>query len=277
LSDDLERLLKSVPDRVPPPPRELTGRVRERVVEAFRELLPQSSRGAALLIAAIVLVGGTAFAAGRWTSASSAAADLSIGARPDTIMVAHDAVVTLFGSVPSGRPGEDVVVQANGCGRFGTFYNVEGVRTEVGGVWSLQVPHYKPGERSNNDEYLATKTAFRVRWNERTSDTVVVLVRPNMGIFQVPGKRPVRGKRLIQIGLIAPEIKYRPKVVVERQVGGSWKPLAKLVLRFLRAGTREATVWLRVSKGDVLRYRLPASEAAPCYPADVSPATAPIK
>jgi hypothetical protein len=281
LSDDLERLLKSVPDRVPPPSRELTGRARESVAEAFRQLRPQTSRGAVLLIAAIVLVGGTAFGAGRWTSASSAASDLSIGARPDMLIAGHSTMVTLFGSVPSGRAGEAVVIEANDCGRIGTFHNLEGVRTEGGGVWSLQVPRYTPGELNrNNHDFVETKTAFRVRWNNRTSESVVVQVRPQVSIGQLPSTRKVAGKRLFGIFVIAAQIKYRPKVVVERRAGDVWKPVAKVVVPITtNSGSRNHAVktWLRASKGDVFRIRLTAAEAAPCYPPVIGDPSRPVQ
>jgi hypothetical protein len=281
MHDDLEQLLKRVPSRVPEPPAATTVRVRERLVRA---LLPRrssrSARGGLLVAAVFLLVGGTGFSAGYWTGPTTSAADLAIGARPDTVPAQLSTQVTLFGTVPSGRAGESVDVEANECGLSGHFHELEGVRTEAQGVWSLPVPHYMPGAlRNNNNAFVTTKTSFRVRWNNRTSEAVTVNARPSVSIYQL-NRRVKAGKRQFAIFVIAPQIKYRPKVVVERQVGADWKAFAKVVVPITTTfGGRSHAVkiWLRAAKGQVLRLRLTASEAEPCYLPEAGPPTRPIR
>ena len=279
MHDDLEHLLKRVPDRVPEPPAAASARVRERVLRA---LLPQTShsRGRSLLIAAVfALVGIAAFGAGYWTGPTQAAADLTIGVRPETVPAQLSTTVTLFGSVPSGRAGESVQVEANECGQSGHFHELEGVRTEAQGVWSLPVPHYIPGSaRNNNIAFVNAKTVFRVRWNNRTSDEVTVNARPSVNIYQF-SRRVKAGKRQFAIIIIAPQIKYRPNVIVERQVGASWKAFAKVpvpITTVFGGRSHAVKVWLRVRKGQVLRVRLTAAEGAPCYLAETGDPTKPI-
>jgi hypothetical protein len=279
--DDLEQLLKRVPERVPEPPAATTARVRERVMRALVTRRPSRSAQRALLVAAVfLLVGGTGFTAGYWTGPTRAEADLTIGVRPDSVPAQLSTLVTLFGTVPSGRAGESVQVEANECGQSGHFHELEGVRTEAQGVWSLPVPHYTPGTiGNNNNAWVTTKTSFRVRWNNRTSDQVTVNARPSVAIYQY-SRKVKAGKRQFAIIIIAPKIKYRPKVIVERQVGATWKAFAKVVVPITGVfGGRNhgVKVWLRAAKGQLLRLRLTAAEAAPCYLAETGPATRPIQ
>jgi hypothetical protein len=277
MKDNLEQLLRRVPDRAPEPPPATTARVRDRIMRAL-VAPPVRSRSRALLVAAVfVLVGAAAFAAGYWTGPTQAAADLMIGVRPETLPAYQSTQVTVFGSVPSGRAGDSVQVEANECGQSGQFHELEGVRTEAQGVWSLPVPHYTPGVRNNNSYWVTTKTSFRIRWNNRTSDAVIVIARPGVFIQQLPARRKVAGKRRFQIVVVAPQIKYRPNVVVERRAGPSWKPVARVVVPLSAVRSHSVNLWLRTSKGQVLRARLPATEAAPCYPAETGPPTGPIK
>jgi hypothetical protein len=274
MSDDIERLLKHVPAAVPPPDPVLTSRLLERLLRSFPSRRSPSRRRSLLLAAAALLLVGTGFGGGRWTSPTHAAADLSVGVRPDTVVILEQMPVTLFGTVPSGRAGEAVAIDAKECGRGGLFYQFEGVRTEAQGVWSLSIP----GDPSTGSgrwfaRYIDTKMSFRARWNDRTSDTVTVNVRPKVTIAQMSAKQK-RGKRQFALIVIAPRIKYRPKVIVERRAGDAWKPVAKRVVPLGGAFNSRAhavLVWLRVSRGQTLRARLPAGEAAPCYLPAVSP------
>jgi hypothetical protein len=281
MRDDVEQLLKRVSDRVPEPSPETTFRVRERVLRTLVPRRPSRSAQRALLVAAVfLLVGGTGFGAGYWTGPTQTAADLTIGARPDSVPAQLSTQVTLFGTVPSGRAGDSVQVEANECGLSGHFHELEGVRTEAQGVWSLPVPHFTPGTvGNNNNAWVTTKTSFRVRWNNRTSDEVTVNARPSVAIYQY-SRKVKDGKRQFAIIIIAPQIKYRPKVLVERQIGATWKAFAKVVVPItgLFGGRSHGVkVWLRAAKGQVLRLRITAAEAAPCYLAETGPPSRPIR
>jgi hypothetical protein len=266
MHDDLEQLLRRVPGRVPDPSLETSGRVRERVLRALLPHGPSRSAQRALLVAAVfLLVGGTGFGAGYWTGPNRSAADLTIGVRPDTISLEQlKRPVTLFGTVPSGRPGESVQIEANECGLSGFFHELEGVRTEGQGVWSLPIPGTFPNSKVN--DYIHTKTTYRARWNNRVSDPVTVFVRSYVEFHQLIVKQKKKGKRLFAVNLGGRQIKYRPRGVVERRVGTGWKAAGKPLL------SRGLTMlWLPAAKGQVLRVRLPDAEAAPCYLGAVSP------
>jgi hypothetical protein len=267
--DDLERLLRGVQDRVPPPEPETTSRVAARVLGSFQRR--RKSAGRVLLLAAVFLVvGGTGFTAGRWTSPTRAAADITIGARPDTVSLRElRHPFTLFGTISSGRPGESVQIEANECGLSGFFHELEGVRTEGQGVWSMPIPGTFPQSKVLN--YIETTTKYRARWNGHLSETVTVYVRSYVNFLQGPPpgkkKKSKPGKRFFVIGVYGRQMKYRPRVVLERRVGNEWKPVVKPVLD--RSSLR--FLWLPAAKGQVMRVRLPDSEAGPCYLGAVSP------
>jgi hypothetical protein len=272
----LEELLKRVPDRVPAPPAATSDRVRARVLGAI--VAPRQSRFArrAFLLAAAAVVGAIAFGAGYWTGPTEAAADLTIGVRPDSVPAYRSTEVTLFGTVPSGRPGESVDIEANECGQSGFYHELEGVRTESQGVWSLTVPHYIPGAlRNNNSNYVVAKTSFRVKWNSRLSQVVTVDARPLVAVSQL-GRKVEAGKRRFLITVIAIKIKYRPKVLVERRIAAGWKKLATVAVP-IGANGHTVKVWLRAARGDVLRGRITAAEAGPCYVAETGPPTRPVQ
>jgi hypothetical protein len=273
----IEDLLKRVPDRAPAPPAATSDRVRTRVLGAI--VNPPQSRFArrAYLLAAAVAVGAIAFGTGYWTGPTHAAADLTIGVRPEAVPAYQSTQVTVFGSVPSGRAGEAVAVDAKQCGLGDAFHQLEGVRSEAQGVWSLPVPHYTPGVVNPNSSYVNTKTSFRIRWNNRASESVTVVAHAGVFIQQLPAKRQRTGKRRFQIVVLAPQVKFRPRVVVERRSGQSWKPVARVVVPLSAARNHSVALWLPASRGEVLRARLPAAEAAPCYPAEVGTPAPPIK
>jgi hypothetical protein len=262
--NDLEKVLHGVPDRVPPPDPETTSRVAARVLGAY-QLRSQSARRVLLLAAVFLVVGGTGFTAGRWTSPTRAAADVTIGARPDTVPLQQlKRPFTLFGTVSSGRPGESVQIEANECGLSGFFHELEGIRTEGQGVWSLPIPGTFP--QSKVLDYIHTTTKYRARWNGHLSETVTVRVRSYVEFRQFIVKQKKPGKRYFGINIGGRQIKYRPRVVVERRIGGDWKTAAKL-----RVDRGFTDVWLRAARGQVLRVRLPDAEAAPCYLGAISP------
>jgi hypothetical protein len=261
MSDDLERLLHGVPDRVPPARPDVTASVRERVLRSFRPRRPRSTRSLLLVAAGLALVAASCFGAGRWASPTHAASDLTIGVRPDTVDTQRGTLVTLFGTIPNGRPGESVQIEANECGLSGLFHELEGVRTEAQGVWSMPIPGSFPQSKVN--DYIRTKTLYRARWNGRSSDTVTVYARPGLEMRQLPPPPKMKlkpGKRFFAITVGGREMKYRKKVFLERRLGTTWKRVATVVvtggLYFGQA---------RASKGWVVRVRLPESEAAPCY------------
>jgi hypothetical protein len=276
----LEELLKRVPDRIPAPPAAMTDRVHMRVLGAIVSQRRSPFARRSVLIVAAVLVGVVAFGAGYWTGPTEAAADLTIGARPDKVPAYRSTEVTLFGTVPSGRPGESVDIEANECGQSGLYHELEGVRTEGQGVWSLTVPHFNPGTvQNNNRNFVIAKTSFRVKWNGRTSDVVTVNAVPGVNIYQL-NRKVKKGKRPFAIFVLAPKIKYRPKVIVERRAGSTWKQVATVpvpITTTFGARSHAVKVWLRAAKGQVFRARITAAEAAPCYVAETGAPSRPVQ
>jgi hypothetical protein len=271
MSDDLEHLLKRVPDRVPPAPPDISARVRERVRRAFRPRRPRSTRTALLVAAGLVLIAGSSFAAGRWASTTYAASDLTIGVRPDIVNPQQNTIVTLFGTIPNARPGESVQIEANECGQSGVFHELAGVRTEAQGVWSLAIPGNPP--LSPVMRYIETKTVYRARWKGRHSETVTVHARPYLEMRQLIVKKNKPGKRLFAISAQSRDIKYRKKIVLERRVGATdWRRITTV-----RVSGGLGVVWVRVSRGWVVRARLPEAEAAPCFIGTVTPPTKPVR
>jgi len=262
MSDELEQLLGRVPDRVPPAPPAVTARARQRVLRAFR---PRTPRPVLLIAAVLVLVAAACFGAGRLASPTHAAGDVTIGVRPDVVDTQNGTPVTLFGTVPNGRAGESVQIEANECGLSGLFHELQGVRTEGQGVWSMPIPGNYP--QSKVLDYIRTKTVYRARWNGNASEAVTVYARPNLELrqFVVKTKRP--GQRNFGITVGAREMKYRKRVVLERRVATSvWRPVKTVVVT---GGL--AFFWAPVTKGQTIRARLPEKEAAPCYLPAVTP------
>jgi hypothetical protein len=270
MSDELEHLLKGVPDRVPPAPPDVSARVRERVLRAFRPH-SRSRRRTLVIAAALALVASTGFAAGRLASPTHAASDLTIGVRPDTVNPQPGTPVTLFGAIPSARPGESVQIEANECGESGLFHELAGVRTEAQGVWSLLIPGNPP--LSPVTKYIDTKTIYRARWNGRYSETVTVYARPYLEMRQLLVKKNKPGKRLFGISVGGRGMKYRKKIFVERRVRtNDWRPVATV-----RVSGGLGIVWVRASRGWVVRARLPEAEAAPCFIGAATPPTKPVR
>ena len=263
MSDELEQLLGRVPDRVPAAPPETTARVRDEVLGAFR---PRSPRRMLLVAAALVLVAAACFGAGRLASPTHAASDVTIGARPDVVDTQNGTPVTLFGTIPSGRPGEPVQVEANECGLSGLFHELQGVRTEGQGVWSMPIPGSNPAT-SKVFDYIRTKTQYRARWNGHASEIVTVYARPYLELRQFTVKKKRPGQRNFGISVGGRELKYRKKIVIERRVATNvWRPVKTVMVN---GGL--ALFWARVTMGQTVRARLPESEAAPCYLPAVTP------
>ena len=220
-----------------------------------------------LLIAAVLgLVAAACFGAGRLASPTHAASDVTIGARPDVVDTQNGTPVTLFGTVPSGRPGESVQIEANECGLSGQFHELQGVRTEGQGVWSMPIPGNNPAT-SRVFDYIRTKTQYRARWNGNASEGVTVYARPYLDLRQFIVKKKRPGRRNFGITVGGRELKYRKKVVLERRVATNvWRPFKTVVVN---GGL--ALFWARVTNGQTIRARLPEKDAAPCYLPAVTP------
>jgi hypothetical protein len=176
-----------------------------------------------------------------------AADRVTISVRP-TISSPATTMVTVFGTIDSGKAGESVTVQAKECDN--TFFRVyAGANTEAGGTWSTVI-------------YPTITMKLRAVWNGETSSEVTFRLRPFIGFRQ-------QSRTRFRIGLAYGTRFAGKRVSVQRfdQRVGRWE-----TIRNVRLGSSYATyVTLRVPRGSRLRVLLSNSQAAPCYLGATSP------
>lgn len=200
--------------------------------------------GVALLMAAQPAPGGDRDAAQRVT----------IFARPTIV---ERGPITVYGSVDSGRAGEDVTIQSKDCGS--DFFRVfSGTTTRDGGGWSSLV-------------YPSVSTSLRAVWNDASSGQVAIRVRAFLYLDKL------RAGRGFRVGAGGRRSLWRKRVVIQRRESGTWKSVRSVVLSDSRGGGTpnsgswsEGTFTLSVPKGTLIRAVLPLSQAKPCYLAGFS-------
>jgi hypothetical protein len=173
-----------------------------------------------------------------------------------TVLEASDRV-RLRGAIEPGRVGEIVEVEVRDCGQP-SFRGVAGTTTEQGGQWSLE---YGPG----------ISTTIRAVWKEDESLPIRLQQRASVSVYSTPS-----GK--LSVSVLAKTPFWRKRVLLQRRVGGSWKPVREIVLTeqiATTSGTVSAVITrarLRspVPRGSLVRAILPAAQARPCYLAGVS-------
>jgi hypothetical protein len=176
-----------------------------------------------------------------------AAARVTIAVRPH-ISSPHNAQVTVFGTIDSGKAGESVTVQAKDCGS--TFFRVyAGASTEPGGTWSTFI-------------FPNITTTLRAVWNGETSTEVTFRKRVFVGLRQLSATR-------FRVGLFYGTRFNSKLITIQRfdQRLGRWE-----MIKVVKARETYATYFtLRVSKGTRLRAVFPTSQARPCYLGGTSP------
>ncbi len=207
----------------------------------------------------VLLVAGAAglsgVTSGTASSGAATASRVTITALP--VVAASDHPVTLFGTVPSGRPGELVEIQAKECGQS-FFRAVSTTHSQNGGRWTAE---FFPGITS----------AVRARWKTRVSKAVIVKQR---AMLRFAPKAFDRTRFVVSV--LARAQFWRRYVAVERydRRRNAWRPLKRVVLTEQNAPG--SIVWTsgeftaRTPSGTMLRAVLPASQAAPCYLASTS-------
>jgi hypothetical protein len=159
-------------------------------------------------------------------------------------------MVTVFGTIDSGKAGESVTVQAKECDN--AFFRVfAGANTEAGGSWSTVI-------------YPFITMKLRAVWNGETSSEVTFRRRAIIGFRQQSQTR-------FRVGLAGYGTRFvgkRVNIQSFDQRLGRWKTIRTVAV----ASSGYATyVALRVPKGTRLRAVLPNSHAAPCYLGATSP------
>jgi len=182
---------------------------------------------------------------------------VTILARPT--VAAWSATVELFGSVDSGKEGEEVTIQAKDCGKD-FFRVVAGTTTRKGGGWST---NYFP----------SITTSVRALWNDVASRQVTIRQRAPIRLSKT------RSAGRYEVTIVGKKSFWRKRASIERldRRLGTWSTLRSVVLTE-SGGTgggggfvySSAEFSARVPKGTQLRAVLPLSQARPCYLAGTS-------
>lgn len=152
--------------------------------------------------------------------------------------------VRVFGSVDSGRAGEDVALQARDCGsQF--FRVVGGSVTREGGTWA-------------NLYWPKITTTLRAVWNDTTSAEIMVRERAHVSLRRLSATR---------YSVYAAGRSWRKRVLIQRfdRRLGSWSVARRVVLADSEAGGARARFSLSLPKGTLFRAVYPRSEAGVCY------------
>ena len=182
--------------------------------------------------------------------ASEGVAGVTIAARPS--IAGPDHPITLFGTVRSGRPGEEIVIQTKDCGQS-FFRTTTATRSQAGGHWATEF-------------FPSIGTKVRAVWKRQASAPVTVGQR---AMLRFAPKASDRSQFVVSV--VARAQFWRRSVVIERldRQRGTWRAYRKVVLTNQEAPGE--FVWTsgefqaRLPRGTMLRALLPQSQAGPCY------------
>jgi hypothetical protein len=200
------------------------------------------------------LVTAAALAVVGVASAAAASSPLTIFARSSTLGPYESA--QLFGTVESGREGEDVTIQARDCGHD-FFRVVAGTTTRRGGGWSAE---YSTG----------IGTTLRAVWNGTASSQITI--RKHVAVRLT---RSLSGPGyLVRVTVQAPFLRKRVNIQrLDRRLG-TWVVIKSVALtdQSVRGTTRifSTELGLAVPRGTLVRAFLPLDQARPCYLAAAS-------
>lgn len=175
------------------------------------------------------------------------AGGVTLFARP-TIVDSATPTTTLFGSVNSGKSGEEVAIQAKDCGQ-NDFNVVTGTTTHEGGGWSWIY-------------YPRINTTLRAVWKGEASAQIQIRMRAAVYLAK---RRSGKGFR---VSVFGQRSFWRKRVEIQRftRQRPTWTTLRWIVL-----GSEYAADFTpRVPNGTLLRAVVPLSQARPCYLAGVS-------
>lgn len=171
MSDDLERLLRDVPARVPSPDPDVTRRVRDRLLGVR---VVRRRRVSVSVLAALA----AGMAIGYWAipreEAAIGAADppqVTVSVSPSVIK--QWAPVSVGGRIVARKAGEYVALEENVCGRG--WSPSSGGQTNANGQYAVTL--LGVGSPQGN-------ALLRARWGAHVSNVVRVSVRPNVALRQ---------------------------------------------------------------------------------------------
>ena len=251
MSEDLERLLRDVPARVPSPEPAVTRRVRDRLLG----VKVRRRRRVSIGVLAALLVG---IAVGYWAipqeEAAIGAADppqVSISAAPNVIKMYTP--VEVKGRIVAKKAGEQVILEENTCGRGWT--QMAGEQTNASGEFTITL-FGVTGVRGN--------TMLRARWGSNTSNVARISVRASVMLRQ-------KSRRLFKADIQSFRSLFGRTVHLERyHRSGQWRVAARGRLRDLGGGWTEVVLGANLPKGTIVRAVVPAGQARPCHLAGFS-------
>jgi hypothetical protein len=250
VSDDLERLLRDVPARVPSPDPAVTRRVRERLL-GFRAA--RRRRISAGVLVALVL----GMALGYWAIPQE---EPAIGAAdPPQVSIAPSQNVTgmydpveVKGRIVARKAGEQVTLEENVCGRGWT--QMAGDQTTGTGEFTFTL-FGVTGLRGN--------TMLRARWGSNLSNVVRISVRASVMLRQ-------KSRRLFKADVVSFRSLFGRTAHLERYRSGQWRVVARGRLRDQGGGWTEVVFGANLPKGTIVRAVVPLSQARPCHLAGFS-------
>jgi hypothetical protein len=180
---------------------------------------------------------------------AAAAEAPTLHANPE--VVGATSPVVLEGTVPSGRAGEEVTIEAREC--VSTFFRVFALsRTQPGGVFREEIPGF------------TSNTQFRARANGLTSAPILVRRRAFVGL-DVKGRGRFIGR------VFSPyQNMHGRRIRLERFTAGGWRLIRTARLRRIAGPEYQANFRVR-TRGLQLRAAVTDTVARPCYVAGVSP------
>jgi hypothetical protein len=243
---DFERLLRDVPATFPRPDDTARQAARHRVFGRGPLRFARPRRLSLLTAAAVCVAATIGFTAGHWLvpATGSAAIEVSIATTADT--VGFGSPVTLYGSLTSGRAGEEVLIEARDCGTHGSFHRVGGATTVVGGAFA-----------GGPNMPVRVTSQYRARWKDGTSVPVTVRVRPRIDVQYAGGILSVQ----VFSGLSLKNVRARLQVF-----DASGSPVTLRTFRVRRSewtSFASARIHIAIPHGKIARVVLPST--GPCF------------
>jgi hypothetical protein len=199
----------------------------------------------------------TALAATTVAPALAGSTEVGIGVRSSILRWGQTA--SLYGSIPSAKPEEKVVIEVKECGQpTPDFRPVSWAYTQAGGEWST-------------DLAARASSHYRAVWGDQRSEVVRIQQRPYVNVFIRPGNRGEVG-----VQAIYPFWGKRVSIQVFDKRARVWKQVQSVKLTEQGGGGPAGYIWTagkfrpKVPKHAQMRAVLSLAQAKPCYLAGYS-------